>query len=111
MNITDLIQTLEEIADGSPNAEVRFASQPNWPFEYSIREVVPWNKDTMIDTEVENIQQSLEDDGQEPMSYKDMRALAERNLEDEGKLEDVVYLEEGSQLGYLPEGPKMAIGW
>jgi len=111
MNIQDLIQALEEIAEQSPNAEVRFASQPSYPFEYSIAEVVPWDKHTMIDNEIEEIRQSIEEDNQEPMSHKDMKALAEQNLEDEGVLEDVVYLEEGSQLGYLPEGPRHALGW
>ena len=111
MNIQELIEQLEEIAAVAPNAEVRYASQPSWPFENSIREVVSWDKDTMIDMEVEAIQQSLEDDGKEPMSYDDIKALAEDNLEQEGKLEPVVYLAEGSQIGYLPDGPKEAIGW
>jgi hypothetical protein len=111
MNITDLIQILEEIAENSPNAEVRFASQPSYPFEYSIREVVPWDKETMVENEIEEIRQAIEDDNAEPMSYAEMRKLAEQNLDDAGELEDVVYLEEGSQLGYLPEGPKNALGW
>lgn len=65
----------------------------------------------MIDNEIEEIRQSIDENNQEPMSHKDMKALAEQNLEDEGVLEDVVYLEEGTQLGYLPEGPRHALGW
>ena len=37
MTVAELIQELEYL-DG--DLEVRFASQPNWPFEYSIRNVV-----------------------------------------------------------------------
>ena len=37
MTVQDLIDELEYL---NPETEVRFASQPNWPFEYSITEVV-----------------------------------------------------------------------
>lgn len=37
MTVEDLIYELESL---NPETEVRFASQPNWPFEYSITEVV-----------------------------------------------------------------------
>ena len=37
MTVQDLIYELEQL-DG--DTEVRFASQPNWPFEYSIDEVL-----------------------------------------------------------------------
>lgn len=36
MTVAELIQELEYMPG---EAEVRFASQPNWPFEYSIRRV------------------------------------------------------------------------
>ena len=51
--------------------EVRFASQPSWPFEYSILNAVLAHVDE----------------------------------------EDVIYLEEGSQLGYLPREAKEELGW
>jgi len=111
MKITDLIEQLEEIAELNPNAEVRYASQPFHPFENSIREVLSWDKETMIDAEIENIQQAIEEDGAEPMSYEDKKALAEDNLEHGGGCTPVVYLAEGSQIGYLPEGPTEALGW
>ena len=65
----------------------------------------------MLDAEVAAIEQAIIEDGVERMSYEDMKALAKANLEDEGGLEPVVYLAEGSQIGYLPEGPKEALGW
>ena len=111
MNIKDLIEQLEEIAELAPNAEVRYASQPSYPFENSIREVLSWDKETMIDMEMENIQQAIEEDGAEPMSYEDKKALAKDNLEHGGGCDPVVYLAEGSQIGYLPEGPTEALGW
>lgn len=41
MNIRDLIDTLEEIAENTGDeAEVYIMSQPNYPFEYSLKTVV-----------------------------------------------------------------------
>jgi len=95
MTIQQLIETLEEIKERvSEDAEVRFASQPSWPFEYSIRDVYALNKD-------------------------ERRALAYENGDyhggfDEEEIEeqdDVVYLEEGCQLGYLPGEAKELLNW
>ena len=37
MTVEELISQLEDL---DPNLEVRFAAQPRWPFEYSIKSVV-----------------------------------------------------------------------
>lgn len=37
MRVEELIELLEGC---NPEAEVRFASQPSWPFEYSIDDIV-----------------------------------------------------------------------
>ena len=37
MTVADLIAELEFM---NPDTEVRFASQPSWPFEYSIDDIV-----------------------------------------------------------------------
>lgn len=37
MTVQDLI---EQLSFMNPNSVVRFASQPSWPFEYSISEVI-----------------------------------------------------------------------
>ena len=37
MTVADLMYELEQL---NPDAQVRFASQPSWPFEYSIYSVV-----------------------------------------------------------------------
>ena len=103
MTIQELIDQLEDMKDlVGENAEVRFASQPSWPFEYSI-------------------------DGAYSLTKDERRCMAEAAMRDEGmtedeikenidedeldETEDVVYLEEGYQIGYLPDEAKQLIGW
>ena len=74
MTVADLIEELKGMPE---DAEVRFASQPNWPFEYNINDV--------ISVEIENRRT--------------------------GEEEEVVYLAEGRQLGYLPSEAKDELGW
>lgn len=74
MTVADLIWQLEQM---NPEAEVRFASQPSWPFENDI--------DSVVSVEVE-----------------DRRT---------GEAVEVVYLEEGRQIGYLPGEAKDELGW
>ena len=73
MTVQELIEELKYM-DG--DATVRFASQPSWPFEYSIYGVVQ----TTV-----------------------------RDNEDNER--DMVYLEEGRQVGYLPAEAKEELGW
>ena len=73
MTVQELIEELKYM-DG--DATVRFASQPSWPFEYSIYGVVQ----TTV-----------------------------RDNEDNER--DMVYLEEGRQVGYLPSEVKEELGW
>ena len=68
MTVSELKEILEYYDD---DMEVRFASQPNWPFEYSILDAVMVNVDE----------------------------------------EDIIYLEEGQQLGYLNHKAKEELGW
>ena len=68
MTVSELKGILEYYDD---DMEVRFASQPNWPFEYSILDAVMVNVDE----------------------------------------EDIIYLEEGQQLGYLNHKAKEELGW
>ena len=69
-------ELIEELRLFNQEAQVRFASQPSWPFEYSIYGV--------IQTTVKDIRDNEE---------------------------DVVYLEEGQQIGYLPSEAKDELGW
>jgi len=70
-------QLIEELEFMNQDAEIRFASQPSWPFEYDI--------DDVISTEIENRRT--------------------------GEAEEVVYLAEGCQLGYLPSEAKNELMW
>ena len=72
MTVGELIHELKYMDEG---ATVRFASQPSWPFEYSINGVIQ----TIVDNR--------------------------------GNEEDIVYLEEGRQIGYLPKEAKDELGW
>ena len=72
MTVRELI---EELRLMDQDAKVRFASQPSWPFEYSISGVIQ----TIVDNR--------------------------------GNEEDIVYLEEGRQVGYLPKEAKDELGW
>ena len=74
MTVQRLIEELEQM---NPNAEVRFAAQPNWPFEYDI--------DSVVQVDVED-----------------------RRTDD---TTEVVYLEEGRQIGYLPGEAARELGW
>ena len=40
MEIEELIETLQELAEEYPRSEVRLAQQPTWSFEYSIGSIV-----------------------------------------------------------------------
>ena len=73
MTVGELIQELKYMDE---DATVRFASQPSWPFEYSINGVVQ-------------------------ITVKDR----------EENEKDMVYLEEGRQVGYLPSEAKEELGW
>lgn len=74
MTVKELIEELEYL---DPNTEVRFASQPNWPFEYDIRGVV-------------------------------VAGVENRRTEE---VTEIVYLEEGRQIGYLPQEAKDELCW
>ena len=111
MTIGELIEQLEEMKEQvGGDTEIRYALQPSWPFEfkklrpfeYSIRNAYALNKD-----ERRNMAEALL--REEGMNENDIRKhIDEDELE---QAEDVVYLEEGSQLGYLPDEAKQLLGW
>jgi hypothetical protein len=87
MNIRELIEQLEDLAnEHGDDVEVRFAHQPSWPFEYAI-------------SRVEAVNVSEDDEG-----YGDKVEEVESGAV-------VVYLAEGSQLGYLPGAAAQVLGW
>lgn len=86
MTVAELIEMLEDM---DPEAEVRIAQQPSWPFEYSIKDVVETGGEQEADEKAEN-------------------GEAEQDREE---LPKVVYLVEDEQLGYLPGYVARRIGW
>lgn len=82
MNVAELMERLEGM---DPDAEVRIAEQPEWPFEYSIHEVVE------VDLNEANEDGSYNYEDDEPYS--------------------VVYIGDAIQLGYLPGAATEALGW
>jgi hypothetical protein len=102
MTIDELIEVLEEIKEATGGeAECRFASQPSYPFEYSIRDVHA----SSAETRRELHEAAMEEEGLTPDE------IEEWFDENEDEDEDVVYLEEGTQIGYLPSAAKELIGW
>ena len=85
MTATQLIEELEWAIErnGGDDVEVRMAQQPKWAFEYSIDAAVTIQKE----------------DGEE---VRDSVV---------GEKEVVVYLGEGTQLGYLNEDASRELGW
>lgn len=88
MPVGELMEILEQF---DPDSEVRWAAQPSWPFEYSISDVIPVIEDEIVD----------EEDAEEAM----------QDIPDSPKADDIIYLVEGTQLGYLPAHVCKEIGW
>jgi hypothetical protein len=105
MTIRELIERLEEAKDAlGEDVEVRYASQPSWPFENNIREVHILGKHERRELAIE----AMREDG---MSEDEIKVLENFDEEELENTEDVVYLEEGFQIGYLPDEAKDHIGW
>ena len=103
MTIGELIERLEEAKDAvGEDVEVRYASQPSWPFENNIREVHILGKHERREIAIE----AMREEGM-PQEQAE-KEFDEEELEN---TEDVVYLEEGFQIGYLPGEAKDHIGW
>ena len=103
MTIGEFIERLEEAKDAvGEDVEVRYASQPSWPFENNIREVHILGKHERREIAIE----AMREEGM-PQEQAE-KEFDEEELEN---TEDVVYLEEGFQIGYLPGEAKDHIGW
>lgn len=104
MTLNDLIDELEYLRESgiSGDTAVRFASQPSWPFEYSISSIAALTKDSWE----ESLRGEMEGEG---MSEEEIaEGIANAELD---KVESVVYLVEGHQIGYLSGEAKDTIGW
>lgn len=93
MNVGELKEMLEELDD---EMEVRFASQPSWPFENEIRS-----------GEVVDLSSQDDEDYCGPEGGPD----PDGEVTEETESEEILYLVEGSQIGYLPGIVARSIGW
>jgi hypothetical protein len=78
MTVAELIEVLQYM---DQDAEVRLAQQPNYPFEYSVDNVVQ------------------------------IEAPAEDEDGEDEDAEQIVYISDGSQLDYLPGVVSRELGW
>jgi hypothetical protein len=132
MTVGQLLEALQDIAEEHGNdVEVRLAHQPQWPFEYSIAEVVLVGADerelkpgdrvkNLLRGRQRGVIDRLEgddaayvhwDEGSEQLCLlTDLRALPSEDDEDAAE-ETVVYIAEQRQLGYLSGAASKALGW
>jgi hypothetical protein len=101
MNITELIELLTEVAENNPEAEVRLATQPNWPLAYHLGGVA--STQDLVEHELENGEPFECEEHQE---YHCHECLQREILEDQEG--DVVWLVEGGSLYNKPYAPRKA---
>lgn len=104
MNVRELKKILEDLDD---DFEVRLAHQPSWPFEYSIAEVVVMESDR---DQIDEIEQALTRDADD-LTDDDKCSMQQQISELEDENVTVVYIAEGSQIGYLPGHVTRELGW
>lgn len=96
--MTLTVRDLKEMLDGlDEDLEVRFASQPNYPFEYSIDKVELVDLNGLTEKEFQEMCDEPEREGIDDV--------------DEREVKEVVYLSEGEQIGYLPPVVCETLGW
>lgn len=119
MNVRELVAQLLDISENEVNElapreygdpavldrEVRLAQQPNWPFEFSVGEVA--EVETHGD-DIAEISDAMDDMDMESSEYAEALKELER-LKGENK--HLVYIGEGSHLGYLSGSAATALGW
>lgn len=104
MIVQELIELLSQM---NPDAEVRLAQQPRWPFEHVAVSVVEVDLGAPDPEEVSLAEEVL---GNPESSDEEREAARNQMAHDDSKL-TVVYIVEGSQIGYLPGSACKAIGW
>lgn len=130
MNIMDLKQTIYSLPD---DMEVRIAHQPQWAFEYSVGDAVVTNPGeqyyielaTGLSPGMSDLPDWAEEPGWYVLDYGDGQQEPEPvagPLEDEaeckawiekkvGDEKPMLYIGEGTQIGYLPEEARRALSW
>lgn len=110
MTLSELIEKLEEIADQQPEGhdpEVRIAHQPSWPLEYTVGGVLSFSTKDEAVRELNDLLRSI---GPDDPDYAGYEAELEA-LKADTEQEDIVFLAEGTQNGYLTAGVARALDW
>lgn len=116
MTVRELRHLLSSFDD---DTEVRVASQQQWPFEYSIStvaltdinemyEIARGDNGWQVECTGENgevLQDGFDDFGNANIWLQDHITRQHADYE------EVVYIAEGTQLGYLPGPARAAVGW
>lgn len=119
MTVAELIEQLQLC---EPEAEVRLAQQPTYPFEYSVgevHEIDPRDEYDIVYDTFDGAGYFVIDDSEsgEPIAgpfylHEDAKRWVESKLEElDEHAPPVVYVGEGKQLGYLPGVAKRQLGW
>lgn len=95
MRLSELIAQLEDLRDMYPDLdpEVFLAQQPNWPFKYSVGQLV------IVDANAED------------RELWDNSTPEEREGQEEPQPDIEVYIGEGSQLAYLSGEASRELDW
>lgn len=93
MLINDLIAKLEELAQDHPDAEVRLLTQSQWPFQNALLGIT--TQSAIADEEDQQEAERLRERGVE---LEDDDEVGPRRDANSGP--EIIYLVEGSQLGY-----------
>jgi len=105
MNVSELIAHLE---DCDPDAEVRLATQPSWPFEWSISDIIqPLSPQAITKHQFDDATDSQRD-AWTRQEEEGTVIFVEEGYEDPPL---VVYVAEGRQIGYLPANASSELGW
>lgn len=110
MNIRDLINELEEMAQqAGDETEVRLAHQPRWALEYEIASLA------LVDPSKETCEvcqgSGMEDDQEGEVTCTNCDGTGTYRDDAQAQAEQIVYLAEGNQIGYLPKAASDELGW
>jgi len=102
--LQDVIDQLTALIDSdglSPETPVFLAQQPSWPFEYSVGRIEAVDMNEPDEDDYEGI--DPEDDSPEANEARQAQRTKEPEI--------VIFIGEGSQLGYLPGAARRGLDW
>ena len=110
MDMGDLRNFMEENEHLSDDVEVRLATQPTWPYEYTVGAPVVAEFAYYETEEYREIDDALSN-SDDPEEQKELQAQLEKFAEEWEEKEPIVYFPERRQLSYLPGEVRNLLGW